>query len=80
MNKDIDQLEARVQQLERQNRHIRTISGILLIGVAAVLALGAVKSDPSEKTHDVLRAKELIICDDQGRTRINLYFGGPFQA
>lgn len=71
-------LESRVARLERQLRLHRALSAVALLGLAALLALGAARGVP-----EVIRAHRFEVIDDHGRPLVTLKttgFGGMVQT
>ncbi len=64
MQERLEALERRLESISRRNRGLGII---ILLGVAAVLLVGAAQSEP-----DTLKAKKLQLVDDQGRVRASL--------
>lgn len=70
MKLDSQPLEQRVFVLERRLRRDRAIGAVALV---ALLALGAARSPAqTPSVQDVLRVRQLVVVDDEGRTRIVL--------
>lgn len=69
---DVDMKE-RIDRLQRSVRRLRLYAGIITVVLAAAVTAGARRSAP-----DVLRARGLVIVDEQGRERILI--GAPVPA
>lgn len=61
-----DELTLRLANLQREVRRLRVVVGLCVLGVA-VLALSA---STQQEGQEVVRARTLIIVDDEGRERI----------
>lgn len=71
-------LESRVARLERQLRLQRTLTGLALLALTAMIALGATEGIP-----DVIRARRFEVVDSVGRPLVTLKttaFGGQVQT
>lgn len=61
------ELEQRVAVLERQIRHLRFLAAALGAGLVALLSLGATGSQNAVQDFQVVRTRDLLVVDDQGR-------------
>ncbi|MHC4860297.1 MAG: hypothetical protein ACYTDY_09435 [Planctomycetota bacterium] len=63
-------LADRLTRLERENRRLKRIGGVVLLGIVAVVAMGQAKRP---EVHEVLAAKQFILKDGDGNDRAMLY-------
>jgi len=66
---DMESLGKRLSRLERENRWLKRIGGITLLGVAAVVLMG--QAAPRKVTK-VIEAEEFILRDGTGKVRARL--------
>ena len=72
MNKSlIDALAERVERLERENRYLRRMGAVVLIGALVLLGGGAYLAD-GPKT---VEAKEFVLRDRDGKERLEMFVG-----
>ena len=62
-------LADRLTRLERENRRLKRIGAVVLIGIVAVVVMGQAKRP---EVHDVLAAKQFILKDGDGKDRARL--------
>lgn len=61
------ELEERVAALERQLKHLRILAALLGAGLVALLSLGATTNQPAVQDFQVVRTRDLLVVDGQGR-------------
>ncbi len=66
MDRDLEGLVDRLNELERQNRRLRRAGLVILIGLAALLVMGQARTPRIVKADEVV-AHKLTLRDDHGR-------------
>jgi hypothetical protein len=75
MVRDQDTIGSRVTQLERQ---VRTLKAVAAVAIALVLMFAAMPLTMAQQTADVLRVRQLLVEDADGRARMRFgYLDAP---
>jgi len=73
----MDKLVQRLDRLERENRRLKCIGALVVVGIAAVMLMGQTKSS---KVAKVIEAEKFVVRDKSGKVRAALQIsaeGGP---
>ena len=72
-------LADRLTRLERENRRLKRIGAVVLIGIIAVVVMGQGKEDEPGNFGE-LRTRTLFVVDDAGKARMVLEGGSQEDA
>ena len=70
----LDTVTQRLDRLERENRHLKRIGSMVILGLAALVLMGQALPKPTPKT---IEAEEFVLRDSKGKKRAVLGFA-PF--
>jgi len=67
----MDKMEQRLDRLERENRWMKSIGTLVVVGIAAVVLMGQAKP---RKVPKVIEAEQFRLMDPDGKIRAHLYY------
>ena len=68
-NREVERLSERLERVERDNRRLRRVGAVVVIGFASALLMAQARPNPVVKT---VQAEEFIVRDSEGKARIKL--------